>query len=278
MTLSPRARELLEAYRQAEAPPAKTLDRILDAVNEHPIVAPTPGLDVDPQTISAAGPGSSVLAKIGASAGAKILAATIAVSLPAAWWVSRSAPDGSAGRGQVVTPTAPAVAPTHASQGGIPERTDKAPSRPLRLSDLPLPAAASSKGRARTTDGEAPARPGSSDAPAVVLDESPAPSASAPTGGTLAEEVTLLARANEALTAGDPRRALALVKEHQSRFPASRLAEARAVTRALSLCAAGHLAEGQAAALAILEVHPASPFAERLRSACSLKIEQRTPR
>jgi hypothetical protein len=277
MTLSPRARELLEAYRQAEAPSAKTLDRILDAVNEHPIIAPTPELDVDPQAISATGPGSGVLAKLGASAGAKLLAATIAVSLPAAWWVSRSAPDGSAGRGEVV-PAAPAVAPSYAPRGGTQPRTEPAPSHPLRLSDLPLPAAPSSSGRARTNEGEAPARPGSSGAPPIVLDESPAPSASAPAGGTLAEEVTLLARANEALTAGDPRRALALVKEHQSRFPASRLAEARAVTRALSLCAAGHLAEGQAAALAVLEAHRASPFADRLRSACSLKIEQRIPR
>jgi hypothetical protein len=136
------------------------------------------------------------------------------------------------------------------------------------LSDLPVPAAPPSSARVRPNDSATPLRPAGSAAPAITLDETPAPSASAPGNGTLAEEVTLLARANEALAAGDPRRALALLKEHQARFPTSRLGQVRAVTRALSLCAAGQLAEGRRAAEAILQAQPGSPFAERLRSAC----------
>jgi hypothetical protein len=271
MTLSPRARALLDAYRQAEAPPAKALDRILDAVNEHPAALPSPELDVDPQAISAAGPGSGVLAKVVSSAGAKILAATLAVSLPAAWWLSRPSPDQVAVPAPVVAATAPTaeVEGTRAPDSLPP--ADPAPTpRPLRLSDLPVPAAPSSSVRARANDGTTPAGPGGSGAPAIILDETVAPSASAPASGTLAEEVALLARANEALAGRDPQRALVLLREHQARFPASRLGQARAVTRALSLCAAGQLAEGSSAAEAILKARPASPFAERLRSACGL--------
>jgi hypothetical protein len=271
MTLSPRARELLDAYRQADTPPAKTLDRILDAVNEHPAVLPSPELDVDPQAISAAGPGSGMLAKIGSSAGAKILAATLAASIPAAWWLSRPAPDGAV-QAPVVAAPAPKTEAPSPPRGGSIAPVDPAPAaRPLRLSDLPVPAAPSSGVRTRTNDGAASVRPGGSVAPAIQRDEAPAPSGSAPATGTLAEEVTLLARANEALAAGDPRRALSLLSEHRSRFPASRLGQARAVTRALSLCAAGQLAEGRGAAEAILKTEPGSPFAERLRSACRMK-------
>jgi len=84
----------------------------------------------------------------------------------------------------------------------------------------------------------------------------------------LEEETKLLGQVNEALRAGDPVGAQALLDDYDQRFPAGVLREEMQATRVIARCqvAPGPLA--QEAARQFLMQHPASPLASRVASSC----------
>jgi hypothetical protein len=87
-------------------------------------------------------------------------------------------------------------------------------------------------------------------------------------GNPLARELKLLASARAALDQGDARRALALAKAHERRFPSGQLAEEGQALQALALCALNDNEAGSTAAR-FFQRWPRSPHAERLRLTCT---------
>jgi hypothetical protein len=85
---------------------------------------------------------------------------------------------------------------------------------------------------------------------------------------SLADELTLLRRAQTAMRDGDPLRALALLHQHAVRFPAGALRDERRGAEVLATCASGKLDTGRALRAAFLRDAPDSPLAARVRSAC----------
>jgi hypothetical protein len=90
-----------------------------------------------------------------------------------------------------------------------------------------------------------------------------------PAADTLAAERALLAKANAAMRAGDADGALAILAEHQQRFPRGVLIEERSAAKVLALCAANRPADGTKARDAVLARWPHSVHATRVQAACS---------
>ena len=83
---------------------------------------------------------------------------------------------------------------------------------------------------------------------------------------SLAQELSLLARAQRALREDDPRTALTIVQEHTARFPEGSLQEERSGIEALARCLLG---ESDADSVqAFLKRSPSSPLAARVRKEC----------
>jgi hypothetical protein len=104
--------------------------------------------------------------------------------------------------------------------------------------------------------------------PAVAA-QAPAAVASVSVHDSLHEETDLLVRAQRELGGGRPDGALALLDEHERRFPQGSLAQERAAARVLSLCRAGRALEARAHAQRFLEAAPRSPVAPRIRRSCA---------
>ncbi|HEY6560636.1 MAG TPA: hypothetical protein VI072_25330 [Polyangiaceae bacterium] len=104
--------------------------------------------------------------------------------------------------------------------------------------------------------------------PAVAA-QAPAAVASVSVHDSLHEETDLLVRAQRELGGGRPDGALALLDEHERRFPRGSLAQERAAVRVLSLCRAGRALEARAHAQRFLEAAPRSPVAPRIRRSCA---------
>ncbi len=106
----------------------------------------------------------------------------------------------------------------------------------------------------------------------VVEELAPAPQAAASVQksrapeDTLALELSLLAKAQEALRADNPSSALSLALEHKRRYPRGSLREERHGIEALARCALGH--DGQQVLSQLQQVSPNSPLLERVRKAC----------
>jgi hypothetical protein len=90
-----------------------------------------------------------------------------------------------------------------------------------------------------------------------------------PSGSALTAEVSLVGDAQRALRAGDPERSLALLGEHEQRFPAGALAPEAAVLRVDALCAAGRVLDAEAAARRFEAQYPGSPLTRPLASGCA---------
>ena len=103
-------------------------------------------------------------------------------------------------------------------------------------------------------------------APARVSNAAPPP---APvTAETLADETRLLRDADQALRAGNARRALSLLDEHASRYPRGVLTPERNAERMIARCKLGQIEPKSAEAY--LGSHPNSAFLPRIRDACNL--------
>ncbi len=91
----------------------------------------------------------------------------------------------------------------------------------------------------------------------------------APSESALTAEVGLVSDAQQALRAGDPERSLALLGEHDQRFPAGALGPEAAVLRVDALCTAGRIFDAEAAARRFVAQYPGSPLARPLASGCA---------
>jgi hypothetical protein len=88
---------------------------------------------------------------------------------------------------------------------------------------------------------------------------------------SLPEEVRLLSRAEQQLSAGHADEALRTLSEHERRFPSGALAEERLAARVQSLCALGRVAEAKADLTKLARAHPQSPHLDRARKFCGLE-------
>jgi TolA-binding protein len=86
-----------------------------------------------------------------------------------------------------------------------------------------------------------------------------------PSVTTLAEEGRMLAEAHRLVQAGQPERALSVLRDSQKRYPRSVLSQEREVLTIEALYAGGASGTAKQRALAFLARHPKSPHAERLR-------------
>jgi hypothetical protein len=186
-------------------------------------------------------------------------------------------------------PSIPAVAPANSAQGALPDPAPSAgaPSADALVSRRPLQAAR--RGReieahtwsadqaltAIPTDHafDTPSAPLPSSAPADGSTPTPAPSPTpTPTASHASpevdEEVRLVGLAYSLLRDGAPARALAVLEEHERRFPDGKLAELRKVTRVLALCQSGRVADARTERDRFLSLYPRSPYSNRVRSAC----------
>jgi type IV secretory pathway VirB10-like protein len=85
---------------------------------------------------------------------------------------------------------------------------------------------------------------------------------------TLHAEMALLRPAQQALKAGNHRRALQLFDDHARSFPKSALAEERALGRIEALCGLGRGDEARGAASTFVRRFPGSPYRAKAERAC----------
>jgi hypothetical protein len=131
---------------------------------------------------------------------------------------------------------------------------------------IPAPSAAAAPAAVPTAeDFPAPLRVESASTPArpgVRASVASVPSDSLP------EEVRLLSRAEQQLSAGHADEALRTLGEHERRFPSGALAEERLAAQVQSLCALGRVAEAKADLTKLARAHPQSPHLDRARKFC----------
>jgi hypothetical protein len=97
-------------------------------------------------------------------------------------------------------------------------------------------------------------------------DNTPASTVVTPAAEPVAVQLAALSAIRGALAAHDPARALTLLADFDRRNPSSSLAEEVAVLRIDALVDSGLRAEAETLAEAFLRAHPASVFAERVRT------------
>ena len=124
----------------------------------------------------------------------------------------------------------------------------------------------------------APSKPATSPAPALTDDVSPAqspaarradPAAADRERSTLAAELALLSRAQQALREREAARALALFERHRRSFPQGVLAEEREVGRVTALCALGQSEQARRAAQRFAERFADSASRAHVESLCA---------
>jgi len=89
------------------------------------------------------------------------------------------------------------------------------------------------------------------------------------TSDSLAEEVSILSRAETELHSGRPANALALLDEHQRKFPRGALTQERIAARIHALCALGRVSEAEASLSRLRRVSPGSLHEATAREACA---------
>lgn len=104
---------------------------------------------------------------------------------------------------------------------------------------------------------------------AAVRNKPSAPAAAAAPVDTLAEETRLLSASARAAKAGDFDGALALLGEHESRFPRGQLADERDVQRISVLCSAGRDADARRRASSFMKGRESSALTRRVEQSCA---------
>jgi outer membrane protein assembly factor BamD (BamD/ComL family) len=91
-----------------------------------------------------------------------------------------------------------------------------------------------------------------------------------PASDSLAEEVSLVSKAEQRLYAGYADDALKILAEHERRFPNGTLAEQRMAARVQSLCTLGRIAEAKIDLAKLARAYPLSPQLDRGRKLCGI--------
>lgn len=272
MTPLPRpARALIEAARSAEQPTLADKRRVRARLAAHlagaaaaaaaSATANAAASAGASGAASAAGEGASVVALNTGSSAATTLAAsgTVKGTVGAAAWagVAKAALLGALsgvcliGGMEVL---APALAPVQEKAQSTEQAVNTASHRPNSES-VPAPV----QSAVPAQDQGASARP----APAAVRPEA------RPSGSALRDEVELLKQAQQAMAAGDNKRAVELLDSHAERFKSGALKGERLAARAIALCQAGRDEEARRAFAEFRSEAPGSPLEGRVRSACS---------
>jgi outer membrane biosynthesis protein TonB len=209
--IDPDQRALLHALRDASNPAPQREAALLERI-EARAAAGDPGPD-----LGTAG---------GISAGVKLLAAAVAVAVPAIYLATQSPTPNGADRHAPVPAVAPEPTPAPAPEpipAASPEVVPSVPVASERVVDgtAPETAAARKPASTRPTGSNKPkaARPADAD--------------------DLHAELDLMQRALTAQRAGKHGRALQLLDEHARRFPHGTMVGERMLVRATSLCALG---------------------------------------
>lgn len=84
----------------------------------------------------------------------------------------------------------------------------------------------------------------------------------------LEQELKVLRASRAALDRGDAAQAVALLDQHDLRFPRGPLRQERLATRVLALCALGNQRDARATASELLQLAPHAPYMTRLRRSC----------
>ena len=129
---------------------------------------------------------------------------------------------------------------------------------------------------AATTVPPSPAPPVAGPAPTSPSEAAPRdatlprsrPRAKTPPSDLLREEVDLMTRARTELDAGRHEAVLALVAEHERRFPTGAMIEERRAWRAIATCSLRRANAGTEVQ-SFLDRHPRSSLAEKVRRACA---------
>lgn len=129
-----------------------------------------------------------------------------------------------------------------------------APAPPLAVLSLPNPQDPPEQPRVESPSG----------APHVLVRPFDAPA----TADSLPEEVRLLSRAEQQLSAGHADDALRTLGEHARRFPTGALAEERLAAQVQSLCALGRTGEAKVELARLARAYPQSAHLERARKFC----------
>jgi RNA polymerase sigma-70 factor (ECF subfamily) len=133
------------------------------------------------------------------------------------------------------------------------------------IRDRPAPPAAV---LAPSLSDDRPSTPSLAGSPPLIAPVQPAPRLEPAGPATVTAEAELLRRADAALKAADPSRALALLGEHATTFPNGILVEERDAERVVVLCALGRTEDARAAAAQFLRLRPRSPLSQRVRESC----------
>lgn len=104
--------------------------------------------------------------------------------------------------------------------------------------------------------------------PSVASPSSASPVPAPPSADALAAEVAQLEAVRRAITAGDPDRALTLLRALDERFGPGQLADARQAARVRALCAAGRTQEAEREAASLHREHPTSNVARATAKTC----------
>ncbi len=301
--MSRRTEEILERYRASQSLDEASRARLLGAIQER--IASGAGIP-KPGEAHARASGTTSLAKT-LSIVPKIVLGFALVGAPAAWLarggLTRRAPQAAAP--SVVQASMPAEAHTSTVEGALLDPAP-APSMGAQSADAPVVARRPLQAPRRaheitahtsSVDQALPAIPtdhavdtpsaplpspapadratpsfasGPAPAPAPAPASAPAPSpAASHASPEVDEEVRLVGLAYSLLRDGAPARALAVLEEHERRFPDGKLAELRKVTRVLALCQSGRTADARSERDRFLSLYPRSPYSNRVRSACS---------
>jgi hypothetical protein len=272
--LNPRARAFLRSVQDADDPTRADYDRVHSKVK----VRLAAGI--------AAGVAALSTSKA-AAATAKVATATAAaasVAPPAAAIATASTGAAIAGKIVAVVAVVAAVgggttavvryahhswtaAPVPAAST-VPAVAQAPPPRPSPRPNIALPAAPVTTAAPVASSSAPVDLPRGSAPPAVV-----SPAATAATGvvtaSSLDAEIALVRDARAALRGGDAARSLALLDEHDRRFPGGALAEDCAAERIYALCALGNVDGARSAAARFLADHPYSPHAASVRASCA---------
>jgi hypothetical protein len=254
--LSQEARALIDSVSKLDDPSPEDRARVKQRVALSLGAAAFAAVAVT-QATAGAGPGvlGSVKAGLWGTTGKLALCASVLGGALALGW-----PGGQTASKPASVPRQPAglSRPEQPQQLGAPAPTEALVERAAPPATEPAPPvlrerAAQKPGHAASTTAREPVPP--------------ARAADPP--NTLALELSLLGEAQAALRAGQPERALALAREHQTRFPAGVLREERLGIETLSECMLGR--QEPARAQAFLRTAPESPLAARVRKACGLE-------
>jgi len=235
---SSQARLILEHYKAAEAPRAYEKLRLGDVIRERAMRGDLPRFDVQPTSLAI--PRSGLARHAWGSVAGK--ASLMLLALGAGVGVTQQLRnDQRRAPLELLAPVAlqarDAAAPWSANE---PAPTPQSAKRAEEVEGSLQTSASAKSGRPLASAGEP----------------------------TIDEEVTLLKSAQEALRAGDAKRALQFLNDDAARFPAGKLASVRQVAHMTALCQAGQVERARQEATSFLAKNASSPFSERVKTIC----------